>query len=118
MDGDPMIDDGRVRIRESRCSRTGSSNPSPSSGESRANPTPRLGQPASLRATRASADSGFSFLLYRWRLCRRNRLGGADAARRLGNPAIDFVAGVERDWSNISLAACTQWRAGIVFKTG
>jgi hypothetical protein len=47
-----------------------------------------------------------------------NWLGGADAARWLGNPAIDFVAGVERNWSNISLAAYTQWRAGIVFKTG
>jgi hypothetical protein len=47
-----------------------------------------------------------------------NWLGGADAARWLGNPAIDFVAGVGRNWSNISLAAYTQWRAGIVFNTG
>jgi hypothetical protein len=45
-------------------------------------------------------------------------LGGPEAARWRGNPAIDFVAGVERNWSNISAAAYTQWRAGIVFKTG
>jgi hypothetical protein len=45
-------------------------------------------------------------------------LGGADAARMLGNPAIDFVVGVERNWSNVSVAAYTQWRTGIVFKTG
>jgi hypothetical protein len=35
--------------------------------------------------------------------------GGADAARRLGNPAIDFVAGVERNWSNISLQPAAGW---------
>ena len=45
-------------------------------------------------------------------------LGGADAARTLGNPAVDFVAGVERNWSNLSGAAYTQWRVGIVLKTG
>jgi hypothetical protein len=45
-------------------------------------------------------------------------LGGVDVARWAGNPAIDFVAGVERNWSNISAAAYTQWRVGLVFKTG
>ena len=45
-------------------------------------------------------------------------LGGVDLARWAGNPAIDFVAGVERNWSNISAAAYTQWRVGLVFKTG
>jgi hypothetical protein len=45
-------------------------------------------------------------------------LGGADAARWRGNPAIDFVAGLERNWSNISAARYSQWRVGIVFKTG
>src|SRR5271169_6605034 len=30
-----------------------------------------------------------------------NWLGGPDAARWLGNPAIDFLAGLERNWSNI-----------------
>jgi hypothetical protein len=32
-------------------------------------------------------------------------LGGADAARWLGNPAIDFLGGLERNWSNISGAS-------------
>jgi hypothetical protein len=45
-------------------------------------------------------------------------LGGADAARMLGNPAVDFIAGVERSWSNLSQAAYTQWRVGLVLKTG
>ncbi len=45
-------------------------------------------------------------------------LGGVDAARWRGNPAIDFVAGLERNWSNISGREYTQWRVGIVFKTG
>ncbi|HMD63771.1 MAG TPA: hypothetical protein VKF83_07360 [Stellaceae bacterium] len=45
-------------------------------------------------------------------------LGGADVARWAGNPAVDFVVGVERNWSNVSVATYTQWRAGIVFKTG
>jgi len=45
-------------------------------------------------------------------------LGGADAARMLGNPAVDFIAGVERNWSNLSQTAYTQWRAGLVLKTG
>src|SRR5262249_55894415 len=45
-------------------------------------------------------------------------LGGGDAARMLGNPAIDFIAGVERNWSNISETAYTQWRVGLIFKTG
>ena len=45
-------------------------------------------------------------------------LDGADAARMLGNPAVDFIAGVERNWSNLSQAAYTQWRAGLVLKTG
>jgi len=45
-------------------------------------------------------------------------LGGADSARLLGNPAIDFFAMTERNWSNLSGAAYTQYRAGIFFKTG
>jgi hypothetical protein len=45
-------------------------------------------------------------------------LGGADAARWLGNPAIDFLAGLERNWSNISGREYSQWRAGLVLKTG
>jgi hypothetical protein len=45
-------------------------------------------------------------------------LGGSDAARMLGNPAVDFLAGVERNWSNVSGRAYTQWVAGLVFKTG
>jgi len=45
-------------------------------------------------------------------------LGGAEAAPRWGNPAIDFVAGLERNWSNISGREYTQWRVGLVFKTG
>lgn len=45
-------------------------------------------------------------------------VGGADAARMLGNPAVDFVAGVERNWSNVSRRAYTQCVAGLVFKTG
>jgi hypothetical protein len=44
--------------------------------------------------------------------------GRADAARMQGNPAIDFVARVERNWSNLSIRAYTQWLAGLVFKTG
>jgi hypothetical protein len=44
--------------------------------------------------------------------------GGPDAARWRGNPAIDFVAGLERNWSNTSGREYTQWRVGIVFKTG
>ncbi len=45
-------------------------------------------------------------------------LGGTERARMLGNPAVDFIAGVERNWSNLTLAAYTQWRAGLVLKTG
>jgi hypothetical protein len=45
-------------------------------------------------------------------------LGGGDTARLLGNPAIDFFAMAERNWSNLSGAAYTQYRAGIFFKTG
>jgi hypothetical protein len=45
-------------------------------------------------------------------------LGGTDRARWLGNPAIDFVGGLERNWSNISGREYSQWRAGLVLKTG
>jgi hypothetical protein len=45
-------------------------------------------------------------------------LGGGYTARLLGNPAIDFFAMAERNWSNLSGAAYTQYRAGIFFKTG
>jgi hypothetical protein len=45
-------------------------------------------------------------------------LGGSNSARMLGTPAIDFVAGVERNWSNLSPATYTQWRVGVVLKTG
>jgi len=45
-------------------------------------------------------------------------LGGGDTARLLGNPAIDFFAMTERNWSNLSGATYTQYRGGIFFKTG
>jgi hypothetical protein len=45
-------------------------------------------------------------------------LGGSDAAQWRGNPAIDFVAGLEKNWSNISGREYSQWRVGLVFKTG
>jgi len=45
-------------------------------------------------------------------------LGGADTARMAGNPAVDFFVGAERNSSNVSGAAYTQWRIGLVFKTG
>jgi hypothetical protein len=45
-------------------------------------------------------------------------LGGGDTARLLGNPALDFFAMTERNWSNLSAAAYTQWRAGLFLKTG
>jgi len=45
-------------------------------------------------------------------------LGGADSVRLLGNPAIDFFAMTERNWSNLSGAAYTQYRAGLFLKTG
>jgi len=45
-------------------------------------------------------------------------LGGANTARLLGNPAIDFFTMAEKNWSNLSGAAYTQYRAGIFFKTG
>src|SRR6516162_10092092 len=45
-------------------------------------------------------------------------LGGADSARLLGHPAIDFFAMMKRNWSNLSAAAYTQYRARIFFKTG
>jgi hypothetical protein len=45
-------------------------------------------------------------------------LGGTDRARWMGNPAIDFVGGLERNWSNISGREYSQWRVGLVLKTG
>jgi len=45
-------------------------------------------------------------------------LGGSDATRWRGNPAIDFVAGLERNWSNTSGREYSQWRVGLVLKTG
>ena len=55
--------------------------------------------------------------------CRRIRdperlVGRVGRSAMLGNPAIDFVAGLERNWSNASVRDYTQWRVGIVFKTG
>jgi len=47
-----------------------------------------------------------------------NWLGGTDGARWRGNPAVDFVAGLEKNWSNILGREYTQWRVGLVFKTG
>src|SRR5215813_13117103 len=41
-------------------------------------------------------------------------LGGTDRARWAGNPAIDFVAGLERNWSNTAGREYTQWRVGLV----
>jgi hypothetical protein len=40
-------------------------------------------------------------------------LGGQDATRWRGTPAIDFVAGFERNWSNISGREYSQWRVGL-----
>jgi len=45
-------------------------------------------------------------------------LGGDKIANRLGNPAIDFVVGETRQWSNASGGAYVQMTAGVVFKTG
>jgi len=45
-------------------------------------------------------------------------LGGADTARMAGSPAVDFFVGAERNWSNVSGTAYTQWRIGLVLKTG
>ena len=45
-------------------------------------------------------------------------LGGADVMQMLDNSAVDFIAGVERNWSNLAERAYTQWVAGLVFKTG
>jgi hypothetical protein len=45
-------------------------------------------------------------------------LGRGDTVRLLGNPAIDFFAMTERNWSNSSGAAYTHYRAGIFFKNG
>jgi hypothetical protein len=45
-------------------------------------------------------------------------LGGDKIANRLGNPAIDFVVGETRQWSNASGGAYVQMTAGIVLKTG
>jgi hypothetical protein len=36
----------------------------------------------------------------------------------LGNPAVGFIAGVERNSSTVSERAYAQWVAGLVFKTG
>lgn len=36
----------------------------------------------------------------------------------LRNPALDFLAGVERNWSNVSGRPYIEWVAGLVFKTG
>jgi hypothetical protein len=44
--------------------------------------------------------------------------GGSDAARWRGAPAIDFVAGLEGNWSNLSGREYSQSRVGLVFKTG
>ncbi|MBO0737755.1 MAG: hypothetical protein J2P48_14475 [Alphaproteobacteria bacterium] len=45
-------------------------------------------------------------------------LGGADAARSRGAPAIDFVIGLGHNRSNISGHEYTQWRVGLIVKTG
>lgn len=43
-------------------------------------------------------------------------LGGADAARWLGRPAVDFFGGVERNWSDVHSASFTRVYSGIAFK--
>ncbi len=45
-------------------------------------------------------------------------LGGDKIANRLGNPAIDFVVGETRQWSNASGGAYVQMTAGVALKTG
>jgi hypothetical protein len=45
-------------------------------------------------------------------------LGGGDAARWFGRPAIDFLISYERNWANFSQGTYTQWVAGLVFKAG
>ena len=46
-------------------------------------------------------------------------LGGGDAARWFGRPAVDFLVSYERNWAaNIPQATYTQWVAGLVFKAG
>jgi hypothetical protein len=46
-------------------------------------------------------------------------LGGGDAARWFGRPAVDLLVSYERNWAaNIPQARYTQWVAGLVFKAG
>ena len=53
------------------------------------------------------------------RICHPSRFsGGSDAARWRDARAIDFVAGLERNWSmNITGREYSLWRVGLVFKT-
>ena len=44
--------------------------------------------------------------------------GDAATARGLGNPAIDFVVGADREWSNASGGTYVQVTAGLVLKMG
>jgi hypothetical protein len=47
------------------------------------------------------------------------RLVGRDrSSAAVGNPAIDFVGGLERNWSNVSGREYSQWHTGLVLKTG
>jgi hypothetical protein len=45
-------------------------------------------------------------------------VGGADAARWFGRPAVDLLVSYERNWANFPQATYTQWIAGLVFKAG
>jgi hypothetical protein len=45
-------------------------------------------------------------------------LGGGDAARWFGRPAVDFLVSYERNWANFPQGTYTQWVAGLVFKAG
>ena len=47
-----------------------------------------------------------------------NWFGGADTARMLGSPAVDFLVSFERNWSNVSGGTYSQWVAGLVVKSG
>ncbi len=45
-------------------------------------------------------------------------LGGGHGATLLGNPAVDFLAFHERNWSTEASFEYGQWRAGVVLKAG
>lgn len=44
--------------------------------------------------------------------------GGATRARWFGSPTVDFVAGYERTWSNVSGGTFSQWVTGLTINAG